>query len=246
MWDESGEKESEIDRQSTNIVGTAGGMTRLFGQMMMLPLVTFVYALESFARALREIQHTGVRTLDAFMGREDYFDHAVAPRYTDLSHSRGEPANRVNGTDCATLDVVGQRIQTTVQPTETEECEMTELNLRGDDLKVVRYTISFVRRDVEEVLDFGVAMINYSTTEGDYTATRREEFIRKVLRPGVGFLRPSQWVTENYPDAQYIDNRGFVIDLPNDDRDKYLRVHLELVTRYEKEERPYKKVKIVP
>ena len=241
MWNKPGEKEShEIERQ--------GGMARLFGQMMLLPFVTFVYALESFARALREIQHTGVRTLDAFTGREDDFDHAVAPRDGYAPRNRGEPASSVGGTDYRALDVIDQSIRTSVQPTETEGREMTELDLRGDDLKLVHYTIVFTKRDVEEALDFGIDLINYTTTEGDYKSTRKDEYIRKVLKSGEGFKRPDEWVTEKYPEAKYIENRGgveYVIGLPEEDRNKYLRVFVEVVARYEKEERPYKKVKVI-
>lgn len=257
MLSEPGKKEShEVDRRPAEIMGTAGGIARLFGQMMMLPLVTFVYAVESFAKALREVRHTSARTLDAFTGRQDDFDHAVVPRYADGPRNRGEPVNRVNETDCVALDVIGQSSRTTVQSTEMEEREMTEQDLRGDDLKLVRWNISFVKRDVERALDFGLHLINYSTTEGDYKATRRNEYIRRVLRPGVGFERPQEWRTENYPppiqpgvpNPQYIENRGgteYVIDLPTEDKDKYMWVHIEVVARYEKQERPYKKVKVV-
>jgi hypothetical protein len=257
MWNELGKKEShEIERRPTEIRGTAGGMARLFGQMMLLPLVTFVYAVESFAKALREIRHTSARTLDTFTGRHDDFDHEMVPRYADGPRSRGEPASCVNETDCAALNVNGRSSQTTVQSTETEDHEMTEQDLRGDDLKVVRWTISFIRRDVEKTLDFGLDMINYSTTEGDYRATKRDEYFRESLGRGKGFKRPQEWVSENYPPAlqggqpnpQYIENRSgieYVINLPEEDKNKYIRVHIEVVTRYEKQERPYKKVKVI-
>lgn len=125
---------------------------------------------------------------------------------------------------------------------------MTEQDLRGDDLKLVRWYISFTKRDLEEALDQGVELIDYSTTLGDYQGAKKLEYVGKVLKPGEGFERPQTWVTEQYPDSKYIENRPdgeYVIGLPSEDRDKYLRVFVEVVTRYEKEERPYKKVKVV-
>lgn len=229
-------------------------MARLFGQMMMLPLVTFVYAVEAFARALREIQHTGDRTLDTFAGRsfQPPFDNETTDPRADAPRDWGNTAGHVAGTDYAALNLnagaVGQSTPTVDQPIETEEREMSEQDLRGDDLKLVRWTLSFTKRDLEEALDFGIDMIDYSTTLGDYQGAKKIEYVENVLKSGAGFERPQTWVTEAYPDAQYIENRGgtdYVIGLPDEDRDKYLRVYVEVLTRYEKEERPYKKVKLV-
>lgn len=254
MWREPGKGDGgDVDRRQEDNIGVASGIARLFGQVMLLPLVTFAYAVESFARALWEIRNTSDRTLDAFTRSEAQpFNQLNAPppraAASDLSVSK----NNSGATDYAALNAsagaVNRNNQTFEQPTETEEREMTEQDLRGDDLKLVRWTISFLKRDLEEALDFGIDMIDYSTTLGDYQGAKKIEYVDNVLRAGAGFERPTTWVTEQYPDSKYIENRSgteYVIGLPSGDRDKYLRVFIEVVTRYEKEERPYKKVKVV-
>jgi hypothetical protein len=255
MWREPREGDGRrTDGRRDDAGGVAAGMARLFGQMMLLPLVTFAYAVEAFARALREIQQTGDRTLDAFTGRgvqPPFEDWAARPR-ADAPRGWDDAAGRLAGNDYAALNVnagaVSQGTQYLDQPKETEEREMSEHDLRGDDLKLVRWTLSFTKRDLEEALDFGVDMIDYSTTLGDYQGAKKIEYVENVLKAGAGFERPQTWVTEGYPDAKYIENRDgtdYVIGLPDEDKDKYLRVFVELLTRYEKEERPYKKVKLV-
>jgi hypothetical protein len=254
MWREPRKGDDrEVHRRQEENIGAASGIARLFGQVMLLPLVTLVYAVESFARALWEIRDTSDRTLDAFTRSEAQpFDQLNAPARTVSLGDSGDSRNNSSGTDYAALNVsagaVNRNNQTTEQPTETEAYEMTEQDLRGDDLKLVRWYISFTKRDLEEALDQGVELIDYGTTLGDYQGAKKLEYVGKILKSGAGFERPQTWVTEKYPEAKYIETRPdgeYVIGLPSEDRDKYLRVFVEVVTRYEKEERPYKKVKVV-
>jgi hypothetical protein len=243
-------------RRRNETGGMAGGMARMFGQMMMLPLVTFVYAVEAFARALREIQNTGDRTLDAFTGGDarQPFDYEIARPRADATRDWGDTPGRAGGTDYAALNVsagaLNQSTPTVDQPDETEEREMAEQELRGDDLKLVRWTIAFTRRDLEVALGYGLELVDYSTSLGDYQGSKKVEFVNKLKNEGIE--RPEKWVDEDYPDEEYIEERPdphnpngpkkeFVTGLPSDDTEKFLRVKVEVLDRYEKDDADYEK-----
>jgi hypothetical protein len=260
MWREPREPSDDhgLDpyRRRTEPGGLAGGMARMFGQMMMLPLVTFVYAVEAFARALREIQHTGDRTLDAFTGRDarQHFDLDIAGPRADMPSQWHDAPGRAGGTDYAALNVsagaLSQSTPTVDQTHETEEREMAEQELRGDDLKLVRWTIAFTRRDLEVALGFGIELVDYSTSLGDYQGSKKVEFVNKLKNEGVE--RPQKWVDEDYPDEEYIEKRPdpprpgeeqkeYVTGLPSDDTEKFLRVRVEVLDHYEKDDADYEK-----
>jgi hypothetical protein len=119
-----------------------------------------------------------------------------------------------------------------------ENIEMPDQDLRGDDLKLVRWAVSFTKRDVELALDGGIELIDYSTEVGDFKGSKKDDFLRKLRKKHMPL--PDKWRNEGYPPKPYISGDE-VTDLPPSDADKFLRVFVEVLDRYEKAEADYEK-----
>jgi hypothetical protein len=84
--------------------------------------------------------------------------------------------------------------------------------------------------------------VDYSTSLGDYQGSKKVEFVNKLKDEGIE--RPQKWVDEDYPDEEFIkerDGKEYVIGLPSDDTEKFLRVKVEVLDRYEKDDADYEK-----
>lgn len=232
--------EGKAEQQQARTRNFAGDMIRLFGQVMMLPLVTFVYALEAFSTSMREIRNATDQTLETMVGRDiQSLDTTDIQPPVEYASGWGDQTGFVPLN--SNVGAVSRSGETISQITQTEEHEMSEQDLRGEDLKLVRWAISFTKRDLEVALEDGVDLVNYSTELGDYKCSKRDEFLRIVRKDG--YDRPKKWVDEDYPKDAYLDpnDKDIVRDLPSDDTDKFLRVYVEVLKRYEKDEPNYDK-----
>jgi hypothetical protein len=115
---------------------------------------------------------------------------------------------------------------------------MSDEDLGGDDLKLVRWAISFTKRDVEIALDSGIELVDYSTDKGSFAGSKKDEFLQKLRTAHI--QRPAKWKREEYPPKNYVIGDE-VVGLPEDDVDKFMRVYVEVMDRYEKAESHYEK-----
>jgi len=157
-------------------------MIKLLTQMLRLPLTVFVYSMEAFVNAIRDIERNTDRTINAMVGGV-----TQAPGNQSGKESNTE-APRVGG--CGGISAN----QTTLK----EDRKMPNQDLSGDDLKDVRYSILFTKRDLEtplkgETLD----VVNYSTTGGSYGAIKIGDFLEEIAKNGAD--RPQVWKDNKYP-----------------------------------------------
>src|SRR5215470_11090284 len=124
-------------------------MMQFFGRLMKLPLEAFVYSMEMFVQTMRGIQRI------AFQGIDMMADGDVrAP--VDASGSESvvpQVKHAVPEATHAGLEDAGRErteaTQVTMQETRQEERVMSDKDLRDDMLKLIRYKILFVKRDLE-------------------------------------------------------------------------------------------------
>lgn len=75
---------------------------------------------------------------------------------------------------------------------------MADLDLSGNDLKYVNYSILFTKRDYEVTLQSEAQkLINYSTDGASFGALQIAEWFGKLAAGGV--TRPALWKELNYP-----------------------------------------------
>lgn len=108
-------------------------------------------------------------------------------------------------------------------------------DLSGDDLKLVRYTILFVKRDFEAFLYKGEELVAGDMDGGTFAALKVKDYL---VRAGEGQAKfPPEW-DKDYPEKTA---KGFTIP----DRDqKYIRVYFEVLERYARQEREYEKQQV--
>lgn len=124
-----------------------------------------------------------------------------------------------------------------------------DIDLRGDDLKLVEYDIWFTKSDLEAYLAEAKEVVAYSTTLGDFKGARINKYLEKLRgkfgKPPEPGERPEKWIENEYPPPEYRsdangtqDNDGaYFIGLPQDDIDEYLKVDVRLKGRRSKDEK---------
>ena len=197
---------------------TAEGLFKIFAAALKTPGAVFIAGIDALVRAMSEIQKILDVGLDSFTNGET----------ADCEATGAHDTGHVNGTASKLLE----------QTTPKENTEMADQDLRGDDLKLVRWAISFTKRDVELALDGGIELVDYSTDAGDFKGSKKDDFLRKLRANHLPL--PDKWLKENYPPARYVSN-GQVTDLPRADSDKFLRVFVEVLDRYERADADYEK-----
>ena len=97
-----------------------------------------------------------------------------------------------------TDDPALHRIKSISQIPQMEDGNMPDLDLSGDDLKYVSYSIIFTKRDYETTLQHEKQeIVDYATDGGSYGGLKIAEFFEKVARGDVP--RPALWETSYAP-----------------------------------------------
>jgi hypothetical protein len=104
-------------------------------------------------------------------------------------------------------------------------------DLGGNDLKLVRYKILFVKRDYEVAFPEREELVADDLSGTDFTAWKIAEFIQRLDDEPV----PRQWRDKNYPRNYDGVSDPRVAHIDEGDK-KYLRVYYEVLTRYSREE----------
>lgn len=111
---------------------------------------------------------------------------------------------------------------------------MPDRDLSGDDLKLVRYKVLFIKRDYEHAFPEDEALVSDNMDGGSFTAWKIAEFIQHLER--VGIAKPESW--KDYPEGDQYFKDGKLVRLPDADK-KYLRLYFEVLDRYPREEAEY-------
>src|SRR2546427_3048156 len=108
-------------------------MMKFFAQVLRFPLTVFVSTMEAFAGVMRDIQKTTDQTIDAMTGG------VARVLGKESSDKNGSADSRTTG------GIISDHAD---QTTLKEESKMSDVDLRGDDSKLVAYYITFTKRDL--------------------------------------------------------------------------------------------------
>ena len=239
----------EIGQQRAGAGTGIGSFMWLLAEMLRFPLTIFVSTIEVFTTSMRGIQRSTDRVIDTTVGGMIQSPAQNVSRATppgDIYETRKQ--------DTLTTSVELKDQQ------QKEQSEMEDIDLRGDDLKLVEYDIWFTKADLHASLDNDRDVIAYSTTLGDYKGVRITKFFNEVKdvaeearkKTDEGkeveeelFKRPKKWLENDYPPARFRvdatgkqDNEGkYYKGIPQDDVDEYVKVDVRLISRRPKDEK---------
>ncbi len=196
-------------------------MMRILAEMLKLPLTAFVYGMEMLVKTvegLRTIADQGIDTVITGVARTSGNEPEAA----------GDPIRTENISvgESATVD--------NNDPTKQEETKMGDIDdkdLSGDDLKLVRYKILFIKRDHEHAFPEREDLVSADIDESGFTAWKIAEFIQRLDETPV----PEKWRGKAYPPGAA---GGHIHRLPEDDK-QYLRVFYQVLDRFAREEATY-------
>jgi hypothetical protein len=196
-------------------------MMRILLETLKLPLTAFMYSMEMLVSTMQGLQKIADQGIDVVI-------RGAAPTSTDKPESESDPKND------ETISMAEPAIGISAQTTPKEETKMSEIDdkdLSGDDLKLVRYKILFIKRDHEHAFPEREDLVSADIDETGFTAWKIAEFIQRLIEIPV----PDKWRKKGYPSG----NAGKHIDrLPEDDK-QYLRVFYQVLDRFPREEANY-------
>jgi len=136
--------------------------------MMKLPLAIFVYSMEMFTKTMQGMRRVADQGIDTVV-------NGLTQTLSSTSSSESNPAKYAP-------DTTGYNVEVT-STSQKEESKMSDLDLSGDDLKYVRYTIVFTKRDNETtLLPEREELVDYATDGGSYGGLQIAAFFERVAR----------------------------------------------------------------
>jgi hypothetical protein len=217
-------------------------MMQFLGRLMKLPLEAFVYSMEMFVQTMRGIQRIAFQGIDMMADGDVRApvdaagSESVVPQVKhaapEATHAVPEGAGRE----------FTEATQVTMQETVQEERAMSDKDLRDDMLKLIRYKILFVKRDLEYAFPEKEELVAENTDAAGYTAWKIAEFIQKLNETEI----PAKWRSKRYPrDVPETSPPGlhYINTLDEEDK-KYLRVYFEVLERYPRERFRYEERQI--
>lgn len=203
--------------------------TRLFGQMVMLPITVLVQSMDLFIKTIQGMQRAADNGLDAMVDNGP----AIATAFRD---------ERDFSSEILDSEIGGV---TTDATTAKEKTKMIDKDLSNKDtLKLVRYKILFIKRDYEVAFREVEEMVSDSMDETAYTAWKVAQFIQNLADRKTKV--PPKW--NGYPQNRDAPARPYrdgdiLLGLPEEDK-KYLRVYFEVLSRYEREDAEFEQRQI--
>ena len=227
----------EMGQQRAGAGTGIGSLMWLLAEMLRFPLTIFVSTIEVFTTSMRGIQRSTDEVIDRTVG--------------GMIQRPGQNLNRVTPPGDLYETRKHDTLTTSVElkdQQQKEQSEMEDIDLRGDDLKLLEYDIWFTKADLAVALDDDREVIGYSTTLGDYKGARISKFldgVREAARKGRPYERPPKWLDNNYPpphlrvneNGDDDENGEYYRGLPQDDVDEHVRVDVRLIGRRPKDEK---------
>lgn len=112
-----------------------------------------------------------------------------------------------------------------------------DVDLGGTDLKHVRYQVLFAKQGAEVTLREGSEIVAGDITGATFAAQKKAEFLNDLERGQIAV--PLNWDSQGYPPNGLVRD-GKLAGLPVEDL-KYLKVYIELTSRYVPDESEYAK-----
>src|SRR5262249_26968088 len=111
-------------------------MIQFLGQMMKLPLEAFVYSMGMFVKTMQGLQQIAYQGINL------------------LTDGGGQPPIETSSDENAVTQVaiehtLEEEAETVPQAIPKEDIKMSDKDLSGEDLKLVRYKVLFIKRDYE-------------------------------------------------------------------------------------------------
>ena len=212
-----------------------GGFMWLLAEMIRLPLTAFVSTIEVFITSLRGIQRATDQVIDVTAGG--------MTEIGDYKWRSETPSGGSSDTWKVGASMVSVEAKTQQSQKEQSEMDDRDIDLRGDDLKLVEYDVWFTKSDLEAYLAEDKEVVAYSTTLGDFKGARITKYLRELrTEPG---KRSQKWLDNEYPPPEYRsdedgnqqDDGAYFIGLPQDDVDEYLKVDVRLKGRRSRDEK---------
>jgi hypothetical protein len=196
-------------------------MMHILAEALKLPLTAFIYSIEMLVKTMQGLQQIADRGIDVMMG-------GAAQTPGDKPESQSDPKND------ETISMAERAIGDSNETTPKEERGMSDIDdkdLSGDELKLVRYKILFIKRDYECAFPEIEDLVSADIDESGFTAWKIAEFIQRLNETPL----PDKWRTKGYPPGvagRHIDR------LPEDDK-QYLRIFYQVLDRFPREEANY-------
>ena len=215
-------------------------MIQLFGRLVKLPLEAFVYSMQMFVQTMQGLQHIAYQGID-MMADWDIRAHVEA----STKESAVPEVTQAMPEVMQAMPEGASKGQTeTTQGTIQEEAKrMPDKDMHDDMLKLVRYKILFVKRDLEYAFPEQEELVAENTDAAGYSAWKIAEFIQKLRETPI----PAKWRSKNYPREVHVTSPPSppptIDDLEEDDK-KYLRVYFEVLDRYPRERFRYEERQI--
>lgn len=173
----------QATRSSTRTAPGDGPWLAMAQGLFRLPMAVFVYAVEMMATTLRG-----------------------AYRLTDEGMARVIDPNRMaeDGRPGATEDRAPFERETDRRTERKEDREMADTNLADDQVKLVRYTVVFIKRDEEEVLEQDDVLITDNMTPEGFASWRIAHYFqqkdhKELEERDKKYLRVCYWVVCRWP-----------------------------------------------
>ena len=246
------------EQSSTNIMWIAG-------QLLMIPLATFIYSVNMFLEALQGMQRAtdqgmkvvagpntlssdlpSVRASPAAHVPADLPESRAAPAVPEVKAMSVLPAEPKSSSVSTINDAKIERNGTNDTTKKALEGKMLDKDLHDDMLKLVRYKILFVKRDYEWAFQEREALVHDNMDGNAFTAWKIAEFIQELKShdkyPNVPRVKvPGAW-KNNYPGDGYVEGK-YLTGFPPEDK-KYLRVYYEVLERFPREKFRYEEEQI--
>lgn len=192
-------------------------MLQFLGRIMKLPLEAFVYSMEMFVKTMQGMQQIAYQGIDLLADGGSRLPVATVGDESDVPRIAIENARE-------------EVVVTTPQTMPKEDIKMPDKDLSGEDLKLVRYKILFIKRDYEWAFKEQEELVYDNTTDAAFTAWKVGEFIQHLSKDKYEF--PDKW--EKSKELVAHKSGNYLKGLPEDDK-KYLRVYFEVLERYPRE-----------
>ncbi len=214
---------------------------QLFGQLLVLPITTFVYGLDMLIKTMLQMQRVSRQSMHVVSGPGPQIclpdpENSLSESSTDESHLTAD-------------DIHAGRNENENKEDKLLSYDYSEngldRNLRDDMLKLVRYKILFVKREYEHAFPEREDLVHDNLDGNAFTAWKVAEFIQELARvkdettvegrARVGIRIPHKW--KNYPRPEDRDKYifdGYLTGFPSEDK-KYLRVFYQVLERYPRE-----------
>jgi hypothetical protein len=191
-------------------------------QMIMLPVAALFYGMEMFAKTVQGIQEMASHSMNAMAGE-------IAQLLDNAPSGKNDVPSDIPS------DTRGESAHNTSQTVQQEERHMPDLDLGGDDLKYVRYSIVFTKRDYETTLQLErQEIVDYPTDGGSFGGLKIAEFFAKGE-----IIRPATWIRSKYPSAGSPE-RISPTQIPDDDT-RYVKFIYHVDQRLPKSAEDYEK-----